>query len=138
MIDYFLALVASMAVFFLAGLILPKKKIIIEKDKIELTEDDKLNAMIREANNYIRRCARRSGDSKRNGFKKNRRYRKTDRKNIRIRQGQTAADGRRQAVYQLLPADFGQTDDHVCPIGKAENRGIQHRRDDGQNRGNVG
>ncbi len=53
MIDYFLALVASMAVFFLAGLILPKKKIIIEKDKIELTEDDKLNAMIREANNYI-------------------------------------------------------------------------------------
>lgn len=53
MIDYFLALVASMAVFFLAGLILPKTKIMVEKDTIELSGDDKLNAMIKEANGYI-------------------------------------------------------------------------------------
>lgn len=53
MIDYFLALVASMAVFFLAGLILPKTKIMVEKDTIGLSGDDKLNEMIKEANGYI-------------------------------------------------------------------------------------
>ncbi len=52
-VDYLLALAASVGVFFLAGLILPKTKIMIEKDKIGLSQDDKLNAMIREANAYI-------------------------------------------------------------------------------------
>jgi hypothetical protein len=39
--------------FFSGRINSAEKEIIIEKDKIELTEDDKLNAMIREANNYI-------------------------------------------------------------------------------------
>lgn len=51
--DYIIAAAASIAVYFVSALLFGKKKIYVAQDTLELTDDEKLNETIKQANEYI-------------------------------------------------------------------------------------